>query len=1205
MNPLESVNQYLLGLERRLKMFALSRGSAAVAAVALLVTVLMVLFTNHYAFSSTSLLLARLVLFLSLGIAVALGLVLPFLKVNRRRAAGQVERQFPQFEQRLLTLAERKADASDPFTSLLASDAAEVARSTEPARVAPATSLFGFLLSSAAAAGVLLWLILAGPGYMGHGASLLWAGVGKAGSTSTFYDIIVNPGDRTVRRRSDPMVTAELVGYDSRNVRLRAKFDGSSKWEDVQMAPRPGAPGFEFVFAAIPNGVEYYVEAGPLTSKHYRLNVIDLPSIKNVKVMYRFPAWTGLKPVTEDPGGDLRAVEGTVAEVTIQTDRPLSQGIVALEGDKRIGLSGDQTTYKVEVPIQKDGMYHFAVMDHGQEVRLSDDYFIEARKDNPPTLKVVKPGRDAKVSPIEEVAITVEAQDDFGLHEVQLHYSVNGGEEKTVNLMKGAGQKEVRGATTLFLEDQKLVPGDVIALYATARDARQPAKSDIYFIEAQPFERNYSQSQQMGGGGGGGDQDDEGRDISRRQKEIIAATWNETRGNAQRNSAESAENARFLAEVQNKLREQANSLSERSKSRQIAGTNAEFQSFIKSMDEAVKEMGAAADKLKGQNWKDALPAEQRALQNLLRAEATFRDIQVAFNNRGQQGGGKSGAARDLDNLFDLELDTEKNQYETGQQSASSDQRQKEIDEALQRLEQLARRQQELAQQQQQQKQNFDQRWQQEQLRREAEQLRQKMEQLTRGQQSSQSGSSSQQSSSGQQQSSSGSQGSQSSQSAQQRNQQQQSRLQRGGQEAANEQRLREAFDRLQQATEDMRRAASSPDQRDAGARRAADRLNEAKDLMRGIRQQQTQGQLAGLGERADKLAAEQQEFYNRMRRQFGNGQQQQSGGQNSGEAEQMAKDKERMAKDLESLERDAQRAARDLAGSQPKASSKLRDAVSAVQQDEVPLRMKYSANYIRQGKGQYMVTSEAVSAMALGKMRDQIKEAQAEAEKGGGAQQDGKPSETGKALAQVERLREQLERASRGQQQGGQQQGGQQQGGQQQGGQQQGGQQQGGEQSGQQSGRGQQQQSGNTQNGGSRQGGDATDARGGLNRGNLPDRPAGDGGGIERAFRETVRDLSQLRQQVGGNSELGREISDFIRDLQRIDPSAYALAGPALGDRLQKEVLPAMEQLEIQLRRKLDQENGGQVRNPAAERVPPGYSDKVADYFRRLSGAKK
>ncbi len=59
--------------------------------------------------------------------------------------------------------------------------------------------------------------------------------------------------------------------------------------------------------------------------------MIDLPSVKKIAVTYHYPAWTGLKNATEDPGGDLRAVEGTVAEVVIETDRPLANGAILLD----------------------------------------------------------------------------------------------------------------------------------------------------------------------------------------------------------------------------------------------------------------------------------------------------------------------------------------------------------------------------------------------------------------------------------------------------------------------------------------------------------------------------------------------------------------------------------------------------------------------------------------------------------------------------------------------------------------------------------------------------------------------------------------------------------------------------------------------------------------------------------------------------------
>ena len=115
-------------------------------------------------------------------------------------------------------------------------------------------------------------------------------------------------------------------------------------------------------------------------------------------------------------------------------------------------------------------------------------------------MKIDRPGRDAKVNPIEEVTITVNADDDFALNEMALHYSVNGGAEKTVQLLPQKGVKTASGKYVLALEDYKLAPGDLVSLYADAKDARNTTKTDIYFIQAEPFERNYSQAQSGGGG---------------------------------------------------------------------------------------------------------------------------------------------------------------------------------------------------------------------------------------------------------------------------------------------------------------------------------------------------------------------------------------------------------------------------------------------------------------------------------------------------------------------------------------------------------------------------------------------------------------------------------------------------------------------------------------------------------------------------------
>ncbi|MGH6683795.1 MAG: hypothetical protein ACRECA_07705, partial [Pseudolabrys sp.] len=435
--------------------------------------------------------------------------------------------------------------------------------------------------------------------------------------------------------------------------------------------------------------------------------------------------------------------------------------------------------------MEKDGVYHVAALDRGQPVRLSNDFFIEARKAEPPSVIIARPGRDYRASPIEEVTVGVKADDEFGLTAMSLHYSVNGGPEKTVDLLKQTGAKQADGSTTLSLEDFKLVPGDVVSLYAIAKDAHAESRTDISFIQADPFERDFSQSQAGGGGGGGGQQDQ--NNISEREKEIIAETWKHS---GDKNAAQqaAAEAAKFLSGVQSTLRDQARSLAGRMQSRELSQENDEFGNFVKDMNDAAAAMGPAADKLQRQKWQDALPDEQKALQHLLRAEATFRQIEVAFGNGGCGSGG-AGAGRDLASLFDLELDTEKNQYETAQTAGSESQQQKSIDEALQKLDQLAHRQEGLAQQRNNQ-QTAEQRWQQEMLRRQAEELQRQMEQLARNNSNSNS-----QQGGAQGSSASGSQGQSGG----------------GGSSGSGDPRVQQALDRLRQATDDMRRA-TSPEQ---------------------------------------------------------------------------------------------------------------------------------------------------------------------------------------------------------------------------------------------------------------------------------------------------------------------------------------------------------------------------------------------------------
>jgi len=1176
MTARDQLNAYIKQLERRLRLRAILQGAAILAASALVTTIVLVLITNPLAFSSASLTGARAILFVILACGIAFGLAFPLLRLNRRRAAAKAEAVFPEFQQRLVTVAESDVHDREPFAELLAADTLAMAGKTQPKQLFPTNKLLASLGIALGSLGGLIWMILAGPGFLGYGAALLWAG--DAGA-APLYDIHVTPGDVTVRRNADQLVTAAIRGMQTNGVRIYARYESASKWEQLPMQPQQGTSGFQFLFAGIPEGVEYYVEAGPLHSRHFNIRVTDLPVVKQVRVTYNFPSWTGVQPAVEEGGGDLRAIEGTDANLEIMTDRPLPGGLLVLDDDHQISLSSaGSNLYKGTIRMDKDGTYHIAALDQGQPVRISEDFFIEADKATPPNVVIARPGGDYRASPIEEVTVAAKADDQFGLSNFDLHYSVNGGAEQTINLMKQKGQKTADGSTTIELENFKVVPGDIVSVYATAKDPHAESRTDMFFIQAEPFEREYSQSQQSGGGGGAGGGGNAPDEISQRQKEIIGSTWKEL-GGKDSSAQKAAEDSKFLSGVQSKLRDQAVSLAARLQMRDLTTQNDEFTSFQNNMNAAAAAMGPASQKLQQQKWKEALPDEQKALQYLLRAEATFRQIQVAFGNQGGGGGGGGSAGRDLASLFDLELDTQKNQYETAQTAESAGQRAEEIDEALRKLDELARRQEQLAAQNN--GQTPEQRWQQEMLRRDAEELQRQIERLSRNSQSANS-------QGGQSQSQSqGSEGSPSSS---------------GSSNSSNSQdsRVQQALNQLRQANEAMQRASSSPQDK-ADARRAASQLREATNLLGGAQHQQNSGRIDALAGEANRLAKEQRDQADRIHAMSRGGSSSGPDG-NEDSSSKLADDRQKLADDLAQLEKQMREAVRDLSSTDRDAASKLRDGLRETDQSDLDTRMQRSADWLRRGINPDRNGSESQIGSDLQKLSQQVQGAQQTL---GAGQQQGAQS----ALDQVENLRNRLEAIDRnsgnpnapGNSPGKQQAGGAGNAS---------GKQQAGGTSGQQPG---QQQAGSPGNvgdfvnggGGYRDGGPVY---GGMNTGNNSPLPQPSSPGpapttperLYQDYQNSIAQMDKLRQAVQDDPEALRQVQALILEMQRLDPRRFP-GNPAIIEQLHSQVLSDVDKLELQLRRDSDGKQSGQVRGSESLPAPPGYEDAVAEYFRRLS----
>src|SRR5262249_16276433 len=157
-------------------------------------------------------------------------------------------------------------------------DALSVAQKTQAKNIAKTAWIFSFSSAAVAAALILLWLGFSGPGFLGYGTSLLWGGLPK-GEMNPYYPVKVQPGNKTIRKRADQLITATLMGFSAPKVRFFAKYTSSSQWEQAEMRTGAGGTAYEFLIAGVPETLEYYVEAGGVKSPTYKLNVVDLPAV--------------------------------------------------------------------------------------------------------------------------------------------------------------------------------------------------------------------------------------------------------------------------------------------------------------------------------------------------------------------------------------------------------------------------------------------------------------------------------------------------------------------------------------------------------------------------------------------------------------------------------------------------------------------------------------------------------------------------------------------------------------------------------------------------------------------------------------------------------------------------------------------------------------------------------------------------------------
>ena len=923
----------LRDVRRRWRLKLALRGLTWVVGAAAITVLIASFGMERLGFTPQSILVARVIAYVAIAAVAIIFLLRPLLRrVPDERVALYLEEHEPSLDAAVVSAVEQQTHTgarpvqSPTLAKGVVASALARLRTVERGRRVERTELRRGAAILAGVALAVFVLLLAGPAFLRHGARALFA-PWRSAEAAMPYSVQVAPGDTTIPRGGDLEVHARLGGFDAEEVTLVATR-GAADPERITMPRGADSARFAIRLFDLDQQTEYYVEAGPVRSPVFRIAVADLPSVKQIDLEYRYPDYTRLSPQRVEDAGDIAAIRGTRVTVEITPTIATAAGRIVLDGRDTIALTpGDSGRLQGTITVSRSGFYKVELADAaGRHVPASLDYAIDMLEDGAPSVSITKPGRDHKVSSLEEVFIEARAEDDFGVQRLELVYSVNGGEPKTVSLHRGGRLKDVSAGHTLYLEEMTLEPGDVISYFARASDAdRAGAKSastDIYFLEIRPFNREYRQAEQAGGAGSSRGDASPGA-LSQRQREIVAATFKVVRDKAATSDKETRENISTILLSQGRLREQVQTLLDRLRGRGVLGADSTMEKIAAELPQAITAMQQAEEQLARREAEGSLPHEQKALQHLQRAEAAYREVQVSFGGQSDGGmGGEQPNAEDLADLFELENDKLRNQYEQVERGERERQDQ-HVDETLERLRQLAARQQQ-----------------------EAERMRARAEQMSR----------------------SGTGGGSQRQLAEE-TEELARQLERLAREQSS-QELNEAARRLREAANSMRRSATGQsDQSVAEAASALRRLEEARRRLDQGRTSRLERDARDLAQRAERLAEEQRDVARDV-------EELRSGdSRDLGETTRLMQRKDAMANEVADIEGRLDRMSAEARREQREASRKLQEAANAIRDSRLRERIQFSKGVMQGGSPEYARNLEEQISGSVEDLKRRIEDA--------------------------------------------------------------------------------------------------------------------------------------------------------------------------------------------------------------------------------------
>lgn len=290
-------------------------------------------------------------------------------------------------------------------------------------------------------------------------------------------------GDLRIARGDNVTLFAIAKGVVPDRAKLVLKFVSGRTQEFLLEPGKESKARFEQALENVQDSFDYTFHIGDGKSRPARVEAVERPGIAKLDALQVYPEYTGLGTVRRSLG-DLTLLVGSKLNLTLTPTKEVAKGAVLVTSTTNaqpltLPLQVNPRNARevqVSIPITSESLSGFSIhLEDKFGFRSKDDavYRLEVLPDKAPVVRITYPERKEElITQKATILIGFEAVDDFAVKQLFLRYTVDGGEEKGIELTLETASRALRRRYDWKVGalNPKVAEGAMLEYWIEARD---------------------------------------------------------------------------------------------------------------------------------------------------------------------------------------------------------------------------------------------------------------------------------------------------------------------------------------------------------------------------------------------------------------------------------------------------------------------------------------------------------------------------------------------------------------------------------------------------------------------------------------------------------------------------------------------------------------------------------------------------------------